>query len=426
MRPQPESTVSVSFLSVTKRSCRRIAWLALFLISMKDFSPQAQNTSQELSPASTSSAQEEFARAIKEGPLVNVTPYQYVFESIAVPRADPEEKRLPVVDVQKAVDYLDQGALAWNGVAGCVTCHTNGAYMAYRPALTQSLGKPSEVVRQFFEGTLQKQLEVPKEELLQGLGPTQVIYVANGLAQWDTHVTRALSPQTEKALALMFELQQDNGAWPPPGDCWPPFESDSYQPATLAAIAAATAPGWLANLQDPPLKHRVERLRQYLRTTKPPHDYGRVFLLWAASRMPDLMSESEKQEIIDSLWKHQRPDGGWSIRTFADPEQWGTGLRGPKLLGEPEFSDPPSDGHQTGLVITVLIQAGIPAVDPGIQRGVQWLLQNQRVSGRWWTRSLNTDEWHFITYSGTCFALLALNACDALPIAPSPILAPLE
>ena len=40
---------------------------------------------------------------------------------------------------------------------------------------------------------------------------------------------------------------------------------------------------------------------------------------------------------------------------------------------------------------------------------------DRRQSGRWWTRSLNTDKWHFITYSGTCYPLLALAKCGALP-----------
>jgi hypothetical protein len=31
--------------------------------------------------------QEQFSRALKDGPLVNTTPYQYVFESIAIPAA---------------------------------------------------------------------------------------------------------------------------------------------------------------------------------------------------------------------------------------------------------------------------------------------------------------------------------------------------
>jgi squalene-hopene/tetraprenyl-beta-curcumene cyclase len=69
----------------------------------------------------------------------------------------------------------------------------------------------------------------------------------------------------------------------------------------------------------------------------------------------------------------------------------------------------------TGLAIIALRKAGVPSSDPRIQRGVSWLLTNQRASGRWYTRSLNRDGWQFITYSGTAYPLLALALCDALP-----------
>jgi squalene-hopene/tetraprenyl-beta-curcumene cyclase len=70
----------------------------------------------------------------------------------------------------------------------------------------------------------------------------------------------------------------------------------------------------------------------------------------------------------------------------------------------------------TGMALLALREAGVPATDPRIRRGVAWLLKNQRVSGRWWTRSMNTDAKHYITYSGTALPLLALEACHALPI----------
>jgi squalene-hopene/tetraprenyl-beta-curcumene cyclase len=114
------------------------------------------------------------------------------------------------------------------------------------------------------------------------------------------------------------------------------------------------------------------------------------------------------------VFSHQRADGGWSIRNFAQPEEWGKGNRAAKLRAEPELADPPSDGHMTGLAIIALRKAGVPASDPRIQRGIQWLLTNQRASGRWYTRSLNRDGWQFITYSGTAYPLLALGLCDAL------------
>lgn len=103
------------------------------------------------------------------------------------------------------------------------------------------------------------------------------------------------------------------------------------------------------------------------------------------------------------------------MRTFATPEQWGTGNRAEKLRAELAFHFPQSDGHMTGVAIIALRKAGVPASDPHIQRGIAWLLANQRSSGRWWTRSLNRDGWQFITYSGTAYPLLALSLCGALP-----------
>jgi squalene-hopene/tetraprenyl-beta-curcumene cyclase len=126
------------------------------------------------------------------------------------------------------------------------------------------------------------------------------------------------------------------------------------------------------------------------------------------------MTQQQKQQTIEMVWRHQREDGGWSIRSFAAPEQWGNGNRAGKLRSEPEFADPPSDGHQTGLAVFVLREAGVSAGDERIQRAAKWLKTNQRQSGRWWTRSLNTDTFHFITYSGTFYSLLALQKCDAL------------
>ncbi len=59
-----------------------------------------------------------------------------------------------------------------------------------------------------------------------------------------------------------------------------------------------------------------------------------------------------------------------------------------------------------------LRQAGVPASDPAIQKVLTWLKSNQRESGRWFTKSINTDRYHFITHAGTAYAVLALKACE--------------
>ena len=131
--------------------------------------------------------------------------------------------------------------------------------------------------------------------------------------------------------------------------------------------------------------------------------------------MPGLIDEAQRDALVKLLVSRQRSDGGWSMRDFAKPEEWGRGNRAEKLRAEPEFTKPESDGHMTGLAVIVLRAAGVPASDAKLKQACAWIKTNQQESGRWWTRSLNTDTYHFITYSGTAFPLLALAVCDELP-----------
>ena len=346
--------------------------------------------------------------------LDGATP-QYKSPEITVAAASAKEPVLKEFSLAKANDYLEKGALAWARKRDCVACHTSGAYMQIRPELTPILGKPTKEIHEQLADKLKVFQEMDRAKLLGGTNPAELTYIAAGFAEWDKHVAGKLSPATDAALRLMFSLQQKNGTWGS-ATCWPPIESSAYQVATVAAMAAATAPGWLEGLKDKALKQQVESMQNYLRNTEPPHDYGKLVLLWANTRMPGLISDMRKKKIMDTLWKHQRKDGGWSIRTFSVPEKWGGGNRAQKLRAEPEFKNPPSDGHQTGLVMLVLSEAGVPAKDKRLQKGVNWLLANQRESGRWWTRSLSTDKYHLITYSGTVYPLLALAKCGALPM----------
>ncbi len=198
---------------------------------------------------------------------------QYQFEGITVAAASADEPLASELAIDKALKYLDDGALAWSGARKCVTCHTNGLYLTVRPALTPRLGPPEAKVRQFFVDTLKVKQDVPAETLKKGTTPEQIIYLAAGLAEWDRHVTHQLSPETDAALRLMFAIQREDGTWGAAA-CWPPYESDSYHPATVAVMAAAAAPTWLDNLKDEQVLASVERLKKYCarrsrRTTMP-------------------------------------------------------------------------------------------------------------------------------------------------------------
>src|SRR5262245_20562984 len=174
---------------------------------------------------------------------------QYQFESIAIAAATADEPKLQSVSVGKALQYLEQGALAWNGTKKCVTCHTNGTYMVVRPALSARVGAPNDEMRKHFIASLDQFSQKSAEDKQSSVAPAQAIYMAAGLAEWDAHVAKKLSPETERALALMLSLQLESGTWGSL-DCWPPYESSAFHLATVAAMAAGTAPGWLDNLQD--------------------------------------------------------------------------------------------------------------------------------------------------------------------------------
>jgi squalene-hopene/tetraprenyl-beta-curcumene cyclase len=339
--------------------------------------------------------------------------WQYRHGEIEISLPTAREPLRAGVSVELAERYLRDGAVAWRGSKGCIACHTTGLYQTIRPALTPQLGAPLESMRAFFLDELAAFQLTERKDLQRSTKPAQVIYLAAGLAEWDAHVRGSLSPETRAALELMFSLQLESGTWGSL-DCWPPYESDAFHLATVAAQAAGTAPGWLAGLENPQLRSAVARLRGHLTSAPPPHDYARVLLLWAEARMPGLVTAEAKARLVALVRKRQQADGGWSLRAFAQPEEWGRGNRAKKLRAEPEFDRPLSDGHMTGLAIIVLRESGVPADDPALRRGVAWLKSNQRESGRWWTRSLNTDKYHYITYSGTAFPLLALGLCGEL------------
>jgi squalene-hopene/tetraprenyl-beta-curcumene cyclase len=344
--------------------------------------------------------------------------YQYHYKDATYYRPAANEPTIPF-SAKLALTYLDQGALAWTNESHCVACHTNGTYMVVRPMMTSQLGPPQKDLHDFFLKALREQLTPDPDDPKWEPAVSQTVYIAAGLAIWDANVTHKLSPETAQALDLMFKLQRPTGDWYIDDPNNPPLESNDFQLATVAARAAANAPGWLATQRGTPNEARLQLLEKRLRAEQNTQgDYDRTDLLWTAAEYPGLLDARRMQELTQMVLAHQQADGGWSIRTFAKAEQWASGQRAEKLRTEPDFKNPPSDGHMTGLAIIALRKAGIPASDPRIQRGVAWLLANQRASGRWYTRSLNRDGWQFITYSGTAYPLLALSMCNALPAAP--------
>ena len=82
---------------------------------------------------------------------------------------------------------MTNGALAWSRSQGCVSCHTNGSYLAVRGALTSRLGPLPVEIRNFFVEQVGKLTGT--SALKSNFTGTSTAYIALGLAEWDAHVT---------------------------------------------------------------------------------------------------------------------------------------------------------------------------------------------------------------------------------------------
>lgn len=296
--------------------------------------------------------------------------------------------------LQRAADFLDSAAVTWQNERGCLTCHTNMAYLFARPGISSEAPAHASV-REFVENLPTKawQDDGPNSD-------AEIVAAAAALAFNDAATTGKLHPATQKALARMWEEQREDGGWEWLKCGWPPMESDDHYGATLAAIAVGVAPDDYA--QTEAARQGLDGIRKYLSDHSPPTLHHEAMILWASKYVDGLMGDEAKRSCIQKLLALQHEDGGWGAATLG---KW------QRADGKPQDTAT-SDGYGTGFVIVVLRSAGIRSDNEAIERGIRWLKTHQRQSGRWFTRSLNRDNKHFLTHAGTAMAVMALSACD--------------
>jgi squalene-hopene/tetraprenyl-beta-curcumene cyclase len=329
-----------------------------------------------------------------------VTPLLFAAEELTLDSVTPpaansvEEPLAATFSLDNATRFLDQASLDWTKSRKCFTCHTNYSYLIARPSVSA-------------EGTAHRQIREALEELVdqrwETSGPrwdAEVVMSAAVLAMNDAATSGKLHATTRKALDRMWSLQQEDGGFDWLKCGWPPMESDDDYGIAIAALAAGSAPEDYGKSEA--ARAGVQKLRGYLKENPPPTLHHTAMLMWADSYGTGLLTTAQRETAIDKLLALQQPDGGWSLATLGNWQR-GDGSEQDTSL---------SDGYGTGFVVFVLRQAGIAADDARLQRGVSWLKQHQRDSGRWYSRSLNKDSKHFISHAGTAFAVMAIRACE--------------
>ena len=349
--------------------------------------------------------------------------FQYKTEGIAIPAARADEARVQAFGadtIKAAAQYLDDGAICWVREKACVNCHTTGPYLSERPALSKVLGKPKEEVLADFVKTIPA-IGSPKETEKDGLkyyaGSWSSIWRSLGLAEWDKHVTGSLSEPTERSLQEMFTRQSHNGSFVSFGEVEIPHITTDFELTLQAARAVTAAPGWLAGLRDAELLSRVEKMKTWLRDAPARNDFDRVLRLQLSAYFPGLPPKENLEAALALLSSKQHADGGWSLRDMSAIEDWHFKMSETvvKIInGLPDAAKPSSDAYMTALAVVLLRQAGVPASDERVRRGIAWLKREQRVSGRWWMDSLYRGNYNYITYIATAQALKALHLCGEL------------
>ncbi len=315
-------------------------------------------------------------------------------KSFTPPGDNRKDEPIGKFSLGRAAHFLDSASVEWQTSRKCFSCHTNFAYLYARPAL-DAKGPAHTEVRQALEELVTKRWPELKPRW-----DAEVIATAAALAYNDAQTTGKLHPTTRVALDRMWTVQRADGGWSWLKCEWPPMESDDHYGVTLAAIATGVAPDGYAATEA--ARQGMTRLRAYLKANTPAHLHHRAMLLWANSYTPNLVPEKRHKAYVKELLALQRPDGGWSAATLGQYT---------RDDDKPQDLDT-SDGYGTGFVLFVLRRAGLPASDPALQRGVAWLREHQRESGRWYARSLYRDNKHYLTHAGTAFAVMALVACE--------------
>ena len=302
-------------------------------------------------------------------------------------------------DLERAAQFIDSAAVKWGSKHGCVTCHTNGHYLMV-PAEVFKGRIAAQDVRDFAEEWVDSWDEI-------GLPDTEIVVAPSAfLAINNMQMDGKLRPATIKALDETWVQQSVEGHWANWVKCnWPPFEQDDHYGVTLVAVAMGMAPKSYTSIE--PARTGIQRLLNYLSNNEPEEVHHRAMMLWAGKYHDSLLSDATRQKWIEELWALQKSSGGWAS---GDLGRWRQIDGGPEE--PPVMVDPNGDGYGTGFVLYVLIQAGVPASDPGIQKGIEWLKVNQHADGKWFTNSLRNEVWtsHFLTHAGTTWALKALAA----------------
>ncbi len=338
---------------------------------------------------------------------------------------------------QAAAHYLDAREQWWqewppahrdNGTI-CISCHTAVPYAIVRPILREDLGEteltgPEKFLMDSVEKRVVHWSEMAPFYSDANYGPgkaagsraTEAVLNAVILASRDSRLGK-LSPITRTALDEAWALQEvsgeNAGGWKWQDFGLAPWESaeSGYQGAAMLALAVGNTPEGYSS--EPGVREHMEQLEDYLRRGFAAQPLmSQLYVLWASSKVPGLLSATERNALILKTESIEERDGGWRLAVLNKQP----GLRNSLKEAWKQLNrKAESDGVATGLVVLAMEKSGANLQDPAIRRGMEWLEQHQNADGKWHASSLNGDldfdsgVGRFMSDAATGYAVLALE-----------------
>jgi Prenyltransferase and squalene oxidase repeat len=284
-------------------------------------------------------------------------------------------------------------------------CHTTLPYLLARPLLPGGQPHQDEVrkgVADRVAGVTDWSSATPwftkSEKIARWSRGSEAVADAAALVDDDVARGRALTPESLRALDMMWAQQRPDGAWDWFGFGMEPWETSDDCGAALAATLVATLPA----ASRARAQGHVDRLAAYIRgrltdATHPVGVHQKTHFLWASAGWPELLDDRRRHALSDEIVGKQRPDGGWSLAT------WGGDLADP---------DGASDGYATSIATLALCESKLAPASAS--RGIEWLTRSQREDGAWPGRSVNEHDPlldKFESDMATSFAVIALSRC---------------
>ena len=295
--------------------------------------------------------------------------------------------------VKKSIALIEHSGSVYRRERQCFSCHHQALpVIALTEVRSRGFAINEDEYRQQLERTA-THLKSGHQAYLAGKGQGGRGDTA-GYALWTLQAGEWPADEITTAVAS-YLLGKDAAQpyWNPPTTTRQPTAGSQF---TSTAVAVYSLQTFGDEKQADAIDARLSKTRNWIQKSRVKSNEDQVFRLLALEQLRTDSDDLRKfaQELLDQ----QRADGGWA-----------------------QLPERDSDAYATGTALVALHRSGVVSItDPAYQRGVGYLLENQKDDGSWHvvTRAKPIQQYfesgfphgkdQFISMAATCWSTMAL------------------